>query len=131
MREVMVKVTACVALLVGVAFVLAAEHTKDSLDTVKSALKDKTAVLVDVREQREWDNGHLDDAILVPLTRLETIDAETLARQLPKDKIIYCHCAAGRRALTAGDILKKHGYDVRPLKPGYGALLSEGFPKAK
>jgi phage shock protein E len=109
----------------------AAEHTKDSLDTVKAALKEKKAVLVDVREQREWDAGHIDGAILLPLSKLQEIDAEVLAKQLPKDKVIYCHCAVGRRALTAGDLLRKHGYDVRPLKPGYIVLIDEGFPKAK
>jgi rhodanese-related sulfurtransferase len=49
----------------------------------------------------------------------------------PKDKIIYCHCRSGRRCLTAADILKKQGYDVRPLKAGYEDLLKAGFPQAK
>ena len=50
---------------------------------------------------------------------------------LPKDKPIYCHCAAGVRVLPAADILQKHGYDARPLKPGYKDLLRAGFPKAE
>ncbi len=45
----------------------AAEHTKDSLDTVKKRLKNEKAVLIDVRELSEWDAGHLKDAKLVPL----------------------------------------------------------------
>jgi rhodanese-related sulfurtransferase len=49
---------------------------------------------------------------------------------LPKDKIIYTHCKAGGRALMCGDILKKQGYDVRPLKPGFSDLLQAGFDKA-
>ena len=48
----------------------AAEHTKDSLATVKKNLKEKKAVLFDVREQREWDAGHLQQALLVPLSKL-------------------------------------------------------------
>lgn len=122
--------TAAVTLVLS-ASAPAAEHTKDTLDTVKAALKEKKAVLVDVREQKEWDAGHIDGAILLPLSKLKEIDAAELVKQLPKDKVIYCHCAVGRRALTAGDLLKKHGYDVRPLKPGYAVLLDEGFPKAK
>lgn len=119
-----------------VAFVLAgiqaagpaAEHTRDSLDEVKQRLKDASAVLVDVREQKEWDAGHLDDARLVPLSRLKKgIDAETLGSELPKEKIIYCHCAGGVRCLPAADILKQQGYDVRPLKAGYKELLAAGF----
>jgi|SRR5579871_946812 len=111
--------------------VLAAEHTKDSLDTVKKAVADDKAVLLDVREKAEWDNGHLRDAKFVALSALRRgVTAEELARVVPKDKIIYCHCASGRRCLQAADILKKSGYDVRPLKPGYKDLLKSGFAPA-
>jgi rhodanese-related sulfurtransferase len=110
----------------------AAEHTKDSLDTVKERLKDKSAVLVDVREEKEWDDGHIQDAKLMPLSKLKKeAEAERLTKDLSKKKIVYCHCAAGVRALSAADILKKQGYDVRPLKPGYSDLLKAGFQKAE
>jgi phage shock protein E len=110
---------------------LAAEHTKDSLETVKARLKDKSAVLVDVREQKEWDEGHLRDASLIPLSKLKMDkEAEKVTKELSKKKIVYCHCGAGVRALTAADILKKQGYDVRPLKAGYKDLLDAGFAKA-
>jgi rhodanese-related sulfurtransferase len=110
----------------------AAEHTKDSLATVKERLKDKSAILVDVREQKEWDEGHIQDAQLVPLSKLKVnADAEKLTKDLPKKKIVYCHCGAGVRALTATDLLKKQGYDVRPLKDGYKDLIKAGFPKAE
>jgi rhodanese-related sulfurtransferase len=48
---------------------------------------------------------------------------------LPKEKVIYCHCRSGGRCLTAAEILKKLGYDVRPLKPGYRDLVEAGFPR--
>src|ERR1017187_5480735 len=98
----------------------AQEHTKDSLDTVKKALADKKAVLIDVREKAEWDDGHLKDAKLLPLSSLkeETLPKD-LAKLLPKDKVAYLHCAAGGRCLKAAEILRKQGYDVRPLKAGY------------
>lgn len=109
---------------------LAADHTKDSLDTVKKAIADNKAVLLDVREKAEWDDGHLRDAKWMPLSALRGAKADDLARALPKDKVIYCHCASGRRCLNAADILKKNGYDVRPLKSGYGDLCDSGFPVA-
>jgi phage shock protein E len=124
---------AVVVLLIGGPVAgLAAEHTKDSLATVKERLKDKSAILVDVREQKEWDEGHIQDAQLVPLSKLKVeAEAEKLTKDLPKEKIVYCHCGAGARALTAADILKKKGYDVRPLKDGYKDLIKAGFPKAE
>lgn len=120
-----------VFMTVPIAHVTAAEHTKDTLDDVKKALADDKAVLLDVREKSEWDEGHLKDARLLPLSTLKgEPKAEDVARVAPKAKLIYCHCAAGVRSLKAADALKKLGYDVRPLKAGYADLLKAGFPPA-
>ena len=109
-------------------------HTTDSLETVQKMLADNKAVLVDVREPSEWDQGHLKDAVLVPLSQLKAeagnkVFAQKLAKTLPKDKIIYCHCRSGARVLSASPILKKLGYDTRPLRAGYDDLLRAGFVK--
>lgn len=110
----------------------AADHTKDTLDTVKKAVADDKAVLLDVREKSEWDDGHLKDAKLLPLSVLKAgAKAEDVAKIVPKDKIVYCHCGSGVRCLKVADELKKLGYDVRPLKPGYSDLLKAGFQKAE
>ena len=108
-----------------------ADHTKDTLDTVKKAVADEKAVLLDVREKSEWDDGHLKDAKLLPLSVLKAEPkAEDVAEIIPKDKVVYCHCGSGVRCLKAADELKKLGYDVRPLKPGYADLLKAGFTPA-
>jgi rhodanese-related sulfurtransferase len=110
---------------------LAAEHTKDSLDTVKKKISDKTATLIDVREKEEWDKGHLKDAVNLPFSQIQKgITAEDLAKIAGKDKIIYLHCVAGVRSLKAATELEKSGRDLRALKPGYEALLKAGFEKA-
>ncbi len=65
------------------------EHTKDSLDTVKKNVAAKKAVLLDVREKSEWDDGHLQDAMLAPLSELQTsAGAKRLIERLPKGKIV-------------------------------------------
>jgi rhodanese-related sulfurtransferase len=51
-----------------------------------------------------------------------------IARILPRDKIIYCHCLVGGRCVQAAAILAPLGYDVRPLGPGYDDLVKAGFP---
>ncbi len=125
------------ALLLAVAVLapttaLAVDHTKDSLATVQRGVTEQKAVLVDVREKEEWEDGHLRDARLLPLSVLEQgVREDDLARILPKDKVIYLHCAFGGRCVQAAAILKKQGYDVRPLKPGFDALLDAGFPSVK
>lgn len=108
------------------------EHTKVPLETVKQEVQAKKAVLVDVREKREWDKGHIAGAVFLPLSDLQAgVDPQKLARLLPKDKIIYAHCARGGRCLRAADLLQKNGYQIRPLKPGYNQLLEAGFEKGK
>ena len=114
----------------------AAEHTKDSLDKVKQQIADQKAILVDVREQGEWDRGHVQDALLMPLSELKRSTSDPAAKDklvqsLSKDRIIYCHCAKGVRALVAGNILEKLGYDVRPLSAGFDQLRNAGFPTVK
>ncbi len=113
----------------------AAEHTKDSLEKVRENLAEKKAVIVDVREPGEWKRGHLEEAQLLPLSELRQVKSDPDARKkvekaLPKNRIIYCHCASGVRVLSAADILGKLGYDVRPLSSGFNDLQKAGFPVA-
>jgi rhodanese-related sulfurtransferase len=127
------------AMIVGMAQLVStarsAEHTKDTVEAIKKAMADDKAVLLDVREKSEWDDGHLKNAKLLPLSVLKAVaKAEDVAKIVPKDKIVYCHCASGIRSLKAADALQKLGYDVRPLKSGYEDLLKAGFapaPKTK
>ena len=107
-------------------------HTTDSLETVKENVKAGKAVIVDVREQAEWDEKHVAGAIHLPKSKLELSSGlEELVKQLDKSKTIYTHCGAGKRALACGEILKKAGFDVKPLKPGINQLLEAGFEKGK
>lgn len=127
------KYSAAVVLLIASVALpaVAAEHTKDSITDIKKRLEKKEAVLIDVREESEWKAGHLRAAHLVPLSGLVSeAKRGPLVEKLPKDKIIYCHCHSGGRALKAADLLSKLGYDVRALKLGYPDLLEEGFEKA-
>ena len=118
---------------IGVAAVLpAAGHTPDTPADVKKAVADGKAVLIDVRELEERKDGHLAAAKSLPLSDLNKGKAvDKLKEVAPAGKIVYLHCAAGGRCLKAAELLKDAGYDIRPLKPGYEALLKDGFEKAK
>lgn len=121
-----------VGALMTVQGAVAADHTTDSLETVKKAVANGKAVLVDVREEGEWKDGHLKAARHLALSDLKAgVPAERLKQTVPAGSVVYLHCASGRRCLTAADLLKKQGYDARPLKDGYEALLAAGFEKAK
>ena len=109
----------------------AEELSSDPLPTVQENVATHKAVLVDVREPGEWQEGHVERAILLPLSSLKKgVDTSTLGQELPKDKIVYAHCVMGVRALKAAKILEQLGYNVRPLKAGYEDLVKAGFKKA-
>ena len=109
-----------------------AGHTVDPLEVIKSSVENKLAVLLDVREQAEWDAGHLADAQFIPLSQLkESSSFDAAIAPLPKDRPIYVHCRSGGRVLMFADLLAGKGYDIRPLKAGYDTLVQAGFTKAQ
>lgn len=126
--------------LVSAASAQEIDYTNEPLDKIKARVESKKAILADVRELGEWDKGHLKNAVFLPLSKLSVwerdgisdSDKEKLAKSLPKGSVVYCHCAAGGRALPGAEALKKLGYDARPLKTGYRDLLKAGFmPETK
>jgi rhodanese-related sulfurtransferase len=132
----MTRLIAVLGLLAVSSTLLADEpltHTKDSLEEVKANVKAGKALILDVREQAEWEEAHVAGAIHIPKSKLDAAAGDELPKllvKLDKSKVIYTHCKAGRRALACGELLKKQGYDVRPLKPGTEELLQAGFEKA-
>lgn len=106
-----------------------AEFTRDSLDVVAKNLAEKKAVLVDVRSVQEWNQGHIQGAIFLPIDSLRkySLDPKRLQATLPKNKILYTYCLVGMRAKAAATILEKQGFTVRALKPGYEDLVRAGF----
>lgn len=64
-------------------------------------------IILDTREQDEFDEGHIPGAILIPYTEIEN-KAEAM---LPdKDKLILVYCRSGRRSKIAAESLSKLGY---------------------
>jgi len=119
-------------LLIASSVALAEEHTMNTLATVKENVAAQKAVLVDVRDKQEWNQGRVEGAILLPFSELRLPDrTEEMLKQLPKDRVLYTHCVVGMRSLKAAEILKKRGFEVRALKPGYDELIKAGFEPAK
>jgi len=81
------------------------------------------AFVVDVREPREYLDGHVPGAVLMPL-------AQVLARQseLPRHERVYLVCASGNRSKTATDWLRSRGLDAISVAGGTGAWTSRGLP---
>jgi molybdopterin/thiamine biosynthesis adenylyltransferase/rhodanese-related sulfurtransferase len=79
-------------------------------------------ILIDVREQEEWEQGHIDGARLWPLSKI----MQGVFPDLPHGAEIILHCQKGMRSLQAAQILKDKGFmDVTSLSGGYEAWLEE------
>ena len=77
-------------------------------------------LLLDVRMQAEYDNGHIDGALLIPHTELE----KRIAEIGDHDKVLV-YCASGNRSVAASQILINAGVsEVYDLAGGYSAWLS-------
>lgn len=64
-------------------------------------------VIVDVRTVAEWNEGHLEGAVLIPHDKIE----EGIGAVAPDKKTkIYLYCRSGRRTGIALETLKKAGY---------------------
>ena len=64
-------------------------------------------IILDTREQNEFDEGHIPGAILIPYTEIESKGEEMLP---DKDKLILVYCRSGRRSKIAAESLSKLGY---------------------
>jgi sulfur-carrier protein adenylyltransferase/sulfurtransferase len=83
-------------------------------------------VVVDVREQDEWDEGHIPGAVHVPRGHLES-RIERLAPDTSRPVVVYC--SAGNRSAFAAKTLADLGYeDVVSLAGGFTDWKRNGFP---
>jgi sulfur-carrier protein adenylyltransferase/sulfurtransferase len=103
----------------------AREHVPEiEVDELSRRLEDGEApLLVDVREQSEWDEGHIPGAVHVPRGFLESRIGGVAA----PDREIVISCQAGARSLLAARTLQEMGYgNVRSLAGGFTRWKQSG-----
>ena len=77
------------------------EEAKEMMDT-------QEVLILDVREQDEYNSGHIPGSVLLPV---DTIDEETAAEVIPeKDSTVRVYCRSGNRSKTASSTLAELGY---------------------
>lgn len=83
-------------------------------DDIDGEFNNEDIQLIDVRTTIEYENGHLDNSILVPVDELrDRLD------EIDKEKEIYLYCQVGLRGYIASRILKQKGFKVRNMTGGY------------
>ena len=90
-----------------------------------AALKDNPeVVLIDVREQSEYDAGHIPGVTLIPLGQVPDRMSE-----IPKDKTVIVTCRSGNRSGQATEFLRQQGYtQVHNMAGGIQAWQQAGLP---
>ena len=77
------------------------EEAKEMMDT-------QEVIILDVREQDEYNSGHIPGAVLLPVG---TINEDTAAAAIPeKDSMVLVYCRSGNRSKTAAAALASLGY---------------------
>ena len=97
-----------------------------AVDTMRREVAAGEAVLVDVRSEEEWAEGHAAAATHLPIAALSDGVPEAEAAGVPKDKTVYTYCKAGGRAKRAAAMLEEAGYDAVPLAEGFEELKAAG-----
>jgi rhodanese-related sulfurtransferase len=97
--------------------------TEVSVETANK-MRNEGAFILDVREQSEWEQGHIHGAVLIPFSKLpDRLD------QVPKDKYVVVVCRTGRRSAEGRDILLKNGYrTVSSMTGGMNEWQAGGYP---
>ena len=80
---------------------ITAEEAKQIMDS------EEGYIILDVRTQEEYDQGHIPGAILIPDTEVEVTAEDVLT---DKDQLILVYCRSGRRSKLASEILVELGY---------------------
>ena len=100
----------------------------DSVSTIEASklgkkIFDQTKI-IDVRKNSEFSNGHLKNALNIPLDQLsENFD------KIPLEGNFLVHCAGGYRSMIASSILKSRGIDsMTDIIGGFSAIKSSGIP---
>lgn len=84
------------------------DHKKISAQEAKSMMEsNEDMVIIDVREESEYNEGHIKNSLLLPLGKIEK-DIEKVSED--KDKTILLYCRSGRRSSEAATILTSLGY---------------------
>ena len=105
-------------------------NNRDKLTPVRreellGLVKSGEAMVIDVRPSTEYDAGHIEGAVNIPLELL----TQRLSK-LPKDQeiVAYCRGPYCMMSFDAVDQLREHGYRARRLEDGYPEWKSEQLP---
>jgi rhodanese-related sulfurtransferase len=95
------------------------QELKEKLDN------NEELILIDCREQGEWDEAHIEAAQFLPLSNFE----EEMKKITNKEAVVVCQCRSGKRSFAAAMKLQDEGFEsLFNLEGGILAWLEAGYP---
>jgi rhodanese-related sulfurtransferase len=87
--------------------------------------------IIDVRQKNEWDEGHIEQATLVPINGIYQFGKALQDLNLPTDEEVIFVCRSGQRSASASEIALVTGLTkVYNLANGMNGWLNRGYPVA-
>lgn len=81
------------------------------------------ALFVDVREPYEWDSGHLEGSIHIPIGQItQRVD------EIDSSRKVVVVCQVGQRSELVANWLSEQGFDAHNLEGGLAAWTGKGLP---
>lgn len=84
------------------------------IEDIESLKKDKNNLFIDVRSEDEYQSGHIDGTINIPLDELRNH-----LNEIDKNKMLCINCQSALRSYIACRILSQHGFKCKHLSGGY------------
>lgn len=84
------------------------------IEDIESLKKDKNNLFIDVRSEDEYQSGHIDGAINIPLDELRNH-----LNEINKNKMLCINCQSALRSYIACRILSQYGFKCKHLSGGY------------
>lgn len=110
MKRILPLIFSVLLLLSGCGGKESASHSYEQISQqeAKTMMDTQDVIILDVREQEEYDSGHIPGAVLLPVG---TISEKTAAAVIPeKDSVVLVYCRSGNRSKTASAALAELGY---------------------
>ena len=110
MKRMLPMVLAMLLLLAGCGGTSGNENSYQQITQAeaKEMMDTQEVVILDVREQHEYDSGHIPASVLLPVG---TITKDTAAAVIPElDSVVLVYCRSGNRSKTASQALADLGY---------------------
>ena len=82
-------------------------YKKISAQEAKAIIESENVIILDVRTQEEYNEGHIENSVLLPVNDISAKAEEILT---DKDAKILVYCRSGNRSATASKQLIKMGY---------------------